>query len=159
MDKEKIQTAQWVFERQLSWISSSEVKAGVITTIDIAMAGALAACFTSSPTRDAWAWLSSVTAAALLISAIFCTAMAIIPRLDGPDKSLLFFGKIAKLTSADFGEQFRRASYEMLLSDWLDQIHTNSKIATVKHGWIRKSLLFSLASALPWVVAICVLLK
>ncbi|NBW25505.1 MAG: hypothetical protein EBR89_08800 [Betaproteobacteria bacterium] len=53
MAQEKLGTAQWVLERQLEWVSNSEVKAGFITTIDIAMLGGLAVAFTACTNRDA----------------------------------------------------------------------------------------------------------
>ena len=35
--KERLAIAQWVLERNLAWISASEVKVGAIVTIDMAM--------------------------------------------------------------------------------------------------------------------------
>lgn len=43
-DKERLQTAQWVLERNLAWIAAAEVKVGVIVAIDTAMLGG-AGCY------------------------------------------------------------------------------------------------------------------
>lgn len=160
MIKEKLSTAQWVLERQLTWVSTTEVKAGAITTIDIAMLGGLAVAFTTCANKDAWAWLFTSAATLLLFTGVFCAAMTINPRLKGgATKSLLYFGLIDKLTSADYADQFKSATDEDLLADWLEQIHVNAKIAMVKHLWAKKAIMFSLASAVPWVLAIATLLR
>ncbi|WP_233099873.1 hypothetical protein, partial [Acidovorax sp. IB03] len=38
-ENERLQTAQWVLERNLGWIAAAEVKVGVIVAIDTAMLG------------------------------------------------------------------------------------------------------------------------
>ncbi len=160
MAREKLSTAQWVLERQLAWVSNTEVKAGFITTIDIAMLGGLAVAFTACVNRDAWAWLFTGAASLLLFIGVVCAAMTINPRLEGvATKSLLYFGLIDKMTSADYADQFKSATDECLLADWLEQIHVNAKIAMLKHLWAKKAIMFSLASAVPWALAIAFLLK
>jgi hypothetical protein len=39
------------------------------------------------------------------------------------------------------------------------QIHRNAQIATAKHWWVRKSLIWSFLAAIPWIVAIGLLVK
>ena len=63
------------------------------------------------------------------------------------------------MTSADYADQFKSATDESLLADWLEQIHVNAKIAMLKHLWAKKAIMFSLAGAVPWVLAIAFLLK
>ncbi len=61
-DKERLLIAQWVLERNLSWIAAAEVKVGVIVAIDTALLGSLGAAFSSSDpvVRTAWAYLWTV---------------------------------------------------------------------------------------------------
>lgn len=160
-DKERLQTAQWVLERNLAWIAAAEVKVGVIVAIDTAMLGGLGATFSSADggARTAWAWLFAIGAAILLGSALFCAAMAVLPRVSGPTKSLLFFGRVGPCADVDYVESFKKATDAEFLEDWTAQIHRNAQIACDKFSWVRKSMWFSFLSVMPWSAAIVTLLN
>lgn len=154
LTRDRLAEARWVFERQLAWISAAEVKVGVVVTIQVAMLAGLGAAFAAASKKSAWA-LGSCTACVLLAAtAIFCAAMAVKPRTDGPASSLLFFGKVQSLTDRDYGNRFRLATDEELLADWCAQIHRNAEIATAKHNWVGKAAMVSFMSAIPWLSAI-----
>jgi Family of unknown function (DUF5706) len=157
--KERLLIAQWVFERHLGWIAAAEVKVGVIVAINTAMLGGIAAAFSSGPTRSHWALVVTIIAVIFGGSGLFCAAMAVLPRLTGPAKSLLFFGKVAMLETTDYTNKFRTATDEELLADWTAQIHRNAEIAISKHGWVRKAMMWSFISCLPWTCAILLLVK
>lgn len=159
--KERITTAQWVFERHLAWIAAAEVKVGVIVAIDTALLGGLAAAFAASEStaRVPWTYVFTLTAAVAAVIGLFCAAMAVLPRTTGPKESLLFFSPIAAQDAADFGHKFRTATDEQLLADWTDQIHRNAEIACDKYAWVRRSMCWSFLSATPWVIAIGLLVK
>lgn len=160
-DKERLQVAQWVLERNLAWITAAEVKVGVIVAIDTAMLGGLGAAFSASDAavRTAWAYVWVVGATVALAGGLFCAAMAVLPRVNGPAKSLVFFGRIGKLDEAGYVEQFKKAADGQLLEDWAAQIHRNGQIACEKFAWVRTSMFWSFLSVLPWFLAIIVLLK
>ncbi|MBO9688018.1 MAG: hypothetical protein J7598_15535 [Mitsuaria chitosanitabida] len=40
---ERLQTVQWVFERQLAWIAAADAKVAVVITLDLALIAAAAA--------------------------------------------------------------------------------------------------------------------
>ncbi|MCO4879026.1 Pycsar system effector family protein [Paraburkholderia caribensis] len=153
-EKERIETAQWVFERTLGWIAAAEVKVGVIVTIDIALLGGLAAAYSSATTKVLAGEIAALIAGIICIAGIACAAGAIIPRLGGPASSLLFFGRIAGLTQDEFHRKFVTSTDKQFLRDWTAQIHRNSEIATKKHSWVRRALWCSFVSTIPWVVAI-----
>lgn len=154
MNKDRLAEARWVFERQLGWISAAEVKVGVVVTIQIAMLAGLGAAFAAASKKSSWA-LGSCTACVLLAAvAIFCAAMAVIPRTGGPDQSLLFFGKVQDLNEPDYSHRFKTASDDDLLADWTAQIHRNAEIASAKHNWVGKAVMVSFMSALPWLAAV-----
>lgn len=159
--KERITTAQWVFERHLAWIAAAEVKVGVIVTIDTALLGCLAAAFSTSDsaTRIAWTYVFTLVAAAGIVGGLFCAAMAVLPRIIGPKESLLFFGTIAAQNSSDFTDKFRTVTDEQLLNDWTNQIHRNAEIACDKYRWVKKSMHWSFFSVIPWCTAILLLTK
>lgn len=160
-EKERLETAQWVLERNLTWIAAAEVKVGVVVAIDTAMLGALGAAYSTAAAAACTSWANVCTygAAAAAICGLFCAAMAVLPRVNGPEKSLVFFGKVAKLTEADYVDQFKKATDAALIDDWAAQIHRNAQIACEKYSWVRASMCWSLGSVLPWLAAIIILLK
>jgi hypothetical protein len=133
----------------------------VVVAIDTAMLGGLGATFSVSELaqRTAWAYLLSVAAAGLIASGIFCAAMSVLPRMTGPDRSLVFFGRVGALSSVDYINQFKQATDAQLLEDWSAQIHRNAQIACDKFSWVRLSLWWSFLAVLPWFAAIIFLLR
>lgn len=160
-DKERLQTAQWVLERNLAWIAAAEVKVGVIVAIDTSMLGGLGAAFSAADgvARTAWAWLFTIGAVIALGSALFCAAMAMLPSVNGPAKSLLFFGRVGPCANVDYVESFKKATDAGFLEDWTAQIHRNAQIACDKFSWVRKSMWSSFLSVMPWFAAIVTLLN
>jgi hypothetical protein len=159
-ETERLQTAQWVLERNLAWIAAAEVKVGVIVAIDTAMLGGLGASFSvaGGAVRTHWAWFFTSVATVCLGVGLFCAAMAVLPRVTGPARSLLFFGRVGARTEAEYVEDFKKASDVDFLQDWTAQIHRNAQIACDKFAWVRKSIWWSFLSALPWFPAIITLL-
>ena len=157
----KLEHAKWIFESHLHWISASEVKAGAIAAIDTAMLGALAAAFSAFPSIEHldWANLSSFFAAACLLIAIFCTAMSVLPRTNGPPNSFVFFGKIVERTAADYFDAFRRADGNAFLDDCIDQVYRNAEIACSKFRWVRNAMMWSFAALPPWAISLACLMK
>jgi hypothetical protein len=160
-ERERLLLAQWVLERNLAWIAAAEVKVGVIVAIDTALLGSVGAAYAGADAvaRTAWAYLWAIGAGAAAAAGIFCAAMAVLPRLDGPAKSLVFFGRIAQLDPAEYFERFKKTSDIELLQDWAAQIHRNAEIACEKFSWVHASMCWSFISVLPWVSAIITLLK
>lgn len=160
-DKERLQTAQWVLERNLAWIAAAEVKVGVIVAIDTAMLGGLGAAFSAADggARTGWACLFTTGAAIALGCALLCAAMAVLPRVNGPAKSLLFFGRVGSCADVDYVESFKKATDAELLADWTAQIHRNAQIACDKFSWVRKSMWASFLSVTPWFAAIISLIN
>lgn len=160
-DKQRIQIGQWLFERHIGWIATSDVKVGVLMALDTAMLGGLAAAFSSSDPhlRTAWCYLTVLTASGGMVIAMFCAGMAAIPRMLGPVKSMIFFGRISEKKEADYAADFEKMSEKDFLRDLSVQIHRNAQIATIKHGWVRKGLIWSFLAAIPWIAAIALLVK
>lgn len=159
-ERDRIQIAQWVLERNLSWIAAAEVKVGVIVAIDTAMLGGLGVAFGNgdSATHTGWALFFTIAAFITLCAALFCASMAVLPRISGPEKSLLFFGRIGQCVDAEYLDKFKKASDTDLLNDWIAQIHRNAQIACDKFAWVRKSLWWSFLSVPLWLPAIITLL-
>lgn len=160
-DKQRIELAKWTLERTLAWIASADVKCGVVVTLNIAILGGLAGAFGASAPSDrtTWCYLWIVVATATLISGTFCAAMAAIPRTFGPVKSMIFFGRIAEQREDDYIDHFRQLEERDVLADLATQIHRNSQIARDKHRWIRRAMGWSFLGAIPWAIAIALLVK
>lgn len=157
---DRIRTAQWILERQLGWIATADVKVGVIAAIQTAALGGLAAAFSAAATQKTeWGLITSLAAGVCSISAMICVALALMPRTNGPEKSLLFFGCISRLTAPAFADQLRAATDAELLSDCADQIHRNAEIARDKHRWAQNALIWSFLGVVPWVLAILLLVQ
>ena len=160
-DKEQLVTAQWIFERQLAWIAAADLKVAAMVALNTGLLGGLAAAFsTSKPElRTAWAFLLTLTAAMLSVIGVFCAAMAMHPRVGGPQKSLLFFGRIAAVNDSTYHLALMAATDGELIKDWTDQIHRNAQVAHKKYWWVKRGMGWSFVSAIPWVLAIGLLVK
>lgn len=153
--KERLASAQWIFERTLGWVAAAEVKVAAISAIDTAMLAALGALFITESEKSAWANLFGAITLISLFFGILCAALVLIPRMArGPAHSMLYFGKIASLTEAEYEQRLRNSSDDQLLTDWAAQIHFNAKIAQKKHEWVQKCLYWSLFGALWWLGAV-----
>lgn len=152
IDKERLNHAQWVFDKVLGWVAAAEVKVAAICAIDTAMLAGLASLFLGDEKRTAWANLFGGASLLSLFFAIGSAALVLIPRLNGgPSHSLLYFGKIAGLSLEEYADKFRTATEEELLQDWTAQIHYNARIAQKKHYWTLQCLYWSLFGALAGV--------
>lgn len=160
-DNWRLDLAQWVFERNLGWIHAAEVKVGVIVAINTAMLGGLGAALgaSTSAMRTEWASIFAVAAAVSLASGIVCAAMVVLPRLNGPETSLLYFGKVGVLQDRFYIDQFKQAPESDLLADCLAQIHRNAQIAIEKYAWVRVAMAWSFLAVLPWATSIMMLLN
>jgi hypothetical protein len=156
---ERLQTTQWLIERQLGWITAADAKIAVVVAIDTAMVAALAAAYTSAEAVSPWATALSIGAAALVVVAMACAAMSLLPRTSGPQSSLLFFGTIANSPAADYVAAITDATADQLQADFALQVHRNAEIAAVKHHWVRRSVGWSFLAALPWAFAIGLLVR
>lgn len=158
-NKERIDAAKWILERNLGWIAAADIKAGVIIGINTALGGGLAAAYNEADSRTCFVIILTVLAAVLGILSIFLSAMAVRPHTKGPKRSLVFFGCIAQLERAEYCEKFGSVSEEELLSDLASQIHRNAEIACDKYGYLGKSMRLALCFAVVWAAALALLVK
>jgi hypothetical protein len=158
--KDRLTTAQWILERNLAWIAAADAKVAIIVTINVAMLGGLAGTFGwSDAHRSYWAYGACIMAALLSGSGVFCAAMAMFPKTDGPKLSLLFSVPVAGMTLPDYQEALKIRSDEQLLEDWSGQVHRNAEIAKRKFEWVRGAMIWSFLGVPAWVVAIGVMLS
>lgn len=158
-DYTQLEHAQWVLERQLTWIAAADSKVGAILAFNTALIGGLAASFTGAeaPAQTDWARLMCVLAGACVVASVVCCALALIPRTAGPPESLVFFGRITDHTQSEYESRFVSATEAERLLDVSTQIHANAEIAAEKFFYAKKAILWTLAGAAPWLLAIALL--
>lgn len=159
MNSSRTSVYQWLFERQLQWIAQAEVKVGALVTVDVGMIGGLAAAYGTVSHRSHWMILLSIGACFLLVTALLFCALCLLPRLQAPNRSMLFFGTIAEKQSVDFVCALRTMSIEEIEDDFALQIHRNAEIARDKHKWVRRATFASFISGMPWLSAIYLLVR
>jgi hypothetical protein len=157
-DSERIKYAQWVLERTLTAIGAAEVKLSVVITINLAMLGGLGNAFTPHQSIHDWHLLTVIVASTTIFASLICCALALIPRMQGPERSFIFFGRIGKRLQKTYFTDFSQAGEDAILNDLLAQIHRNSEIACKKFDLIRISMLWSFVSIPPWFVSMITVL-
>ena len=155
----RLQTTQWLLERQIAWIAAADAKVAVVMALDAAIFAALATAFAAAKCPGAWAVALSLTATVLMIVAMGCAAACLMPRTNGPETSLLFFERVACIKAQDYVAALKRATNDKLQSDWAAQVHENARIASQKHLWVKRSVAWSFLAAMPWSFAIALLVK
>lgn len=160
-DKQRIEFAKWLLERSLGWIATADGKVTAAVAIYTAMLGGLAAAYGAADAgaKTAWALLFVWSASAGLVLATFFAALAAVPRMLGPVRSMIFFGRVAEQPLPEYLDFFGKVTEKELLEDLVTQVHRNSQIARVKHQWVRKSLICSFLAALPWSAGIALLVR
>jgi hypothetical protein len=152
-DQDRLAIARWVFERTLAWNNAAEIKLGVVVTIGLAMLGGLASIFGKITDKPPLSIALALIAVFCLCVALGCAAATVLPRLEGPKKSLVYFGRVAELERSAYTEEFRKTTDDGWLVDLTEQIHRNAEIAKIKHGWVRKAMFWAFFSAVPWIVS------
>lgn len=154
---EKIANAKWILERNLSWIITADAKIAAITTINLAILTVLATMYFSSGLKSSWATFMSAIAFLLIGISLIFVWFVVIPRVSGPNKSNIFFGKIAQSQPDEFSEAFLKLTSEEMLTDLVEQIHINAKIADRKHEFVKKAYFSTMLSLLPWLFGVVIL--
>jgi len=149
-DSERIKYAQWVLERTLAAIGAAEVKLSVIITLNLAMLAGLGGAFIPVQVIQGLHLLFPIEASIGIFASLICCALVLIPRLQGSERSIIFFGRVGKRPQKDYFTEFTQAGEDAILNDLIAQIHINSQIACKKYNWIRTSMICSLLSILPW---------
>lgn len=79
------------------------------------------------------------------------------PDLIGGEKSLIFFGEIAKQAEVEFVKDYMEADLETLRHDVVRQIWRNSVIVKKKYEFLRVATLCTGISVVPWTILLACL--
>ncbi len=152
--KSKIDIANDILSRQLSWISSSDNKVPAIFAINTAMLGVVAALLNSF---ENWSKLNSILITILLIfllGSVVCLAVATFPRLNGPKGSLIYFGGIVTRSLEQYKTEIQNLSDDKLIVEILTQVYRNAEIATNKFLWVKISMILTFFSFPFWLITV-----
>lgn len=85
---------------------------------------------------------------------ILCFMLSIITRVKNINNgsSIFFFGSIADMTLEDYKDKIKDMGEVDLINDLEEQIHTNSKICSLKVKWYNRGIKCLLATVVLWFV-------
>ena len=85
---------------------------------------------------------------------ILCFMLSIIARVNNPSNapSVFFFGSIGNMTLENYKSAVKDMDEKEMIDDLEEQIHTNSKICSLKAKWYNKGIKFLLATVILWFV-------
>jgi hypothetical protein len=162
---EQVRQAERTLERIGHHIRSADEKIRALFGANTLLAAALT--FTRQvqlhtlPTP--WGQLAIVGTIVMLLAtvcSILLAMVALLPRIkrnSAPGTS--FFGDIASMSPAEFGERFMANEYQEKLPDLLRQVHISALIASKKHRYMRwAGLLLILALGLWFILLVANLL-
>lgn len=158
-DRWKIDAQQRELDRVSEWIRAADAKVSIVAAIDIGMLAAVATAAASSGPPLALATIAIVLGGVFPAISLALASRALLPQLVPSSKSLIFFGTVAGLSTAEYESQLSKRTEEDYLRDLVAQSHINSTIATSKHVNVRKSTWCLLVGVLPWLIAITALVR
>ena len=156
-DTERLNHARWTLERQLTWIAAADAKVGVVVTLHVAMLGGLGAAYTAAAAKSSWVNGMATAYAILALLSLICAAMALWPRTDGPQNSMIYFGCVVKGRCEDYVDDFKNKGDDFFLADLAEQVHRNAQIAAKKISFVSTAMKVAFAGSLFWVVAVALL--
>jgi hypothetical protein len=162
---ERLHTAQWILERQLGWIAAADTKVAAVITLDLAMIAALGALGGTeklsvwSKPDNAWAVVFCMLALVPILLSLCYAAAALLPRPEGPQTSMLYFGRVAEVPRADYVVKLSAVTDVQLLGDFAEQVHRNAEIAKEKFKNVRLSMLLGFLAMPAWVISVIAMMN
>ena len=155
----KIEVANDVLSRQLSWISAADSKISSIFAINGAMLGVLAALISPIEKWTIFCAIMAAFSAVPLFGSMISLALAIFPRLSGPKGSLIYFGEIVSRSEDSYVQEVYNMDDNLFKEDMLRQVYRNAEIAQTKFNCVKWAMIQTFTGFLPWLVAIWCLYK
>jgi hypothetical protein len=143
--------------RLLDWIKTADTRISLILPLTTAMLGAVAAL---TPSFTKWTWCIGISislAVILLACSLIAISVALFPRTNGPNNSMIYFGGISSKNLEKFRSDVNDLESDKYKNDLINQCYINAKIASIKFNWVKKSLMFLLFSSIPWFYTIYIL--
>lgn len=152
--KQKIALAELNLQRKLEWTSRYDTRIIFVAGTSVAMLGVLASAAGNITCWSIWSYLAFGASLVLLGLSLGCVFFSQKPKINSPNKSLIYFGTISKTKIANFIAEFNASTEEEYLDDLLHQIHINSRILSAKFFCLKLALGFIVGAILSWFIAI-----
>lgn len=150
----KVEIANDVLSRQLSWVSSADSKIPLIFAINTAMLGVLSALVGSFDNWTVLNYISTILSIILLLGSMISLALTMFPRLTGPKDSLIYFGGIVTKSAEIYTQEMSNITDDILVKDILIQVYRNAEIANTKFNCIKWAMGQTFASFPLWLITV-----
>lgn len=151
-NSERIRVTEQSLSRQLDWIRSADSKTGFVSSVALAMVGAIAFQVPEQPESLKLVLLFAILGGGLPVASLISCGLATFPRVAFPKSSLLFFGSIAAFTAEEFAQSMASVDSDSYIRDLTYQIYRNAEIASRKFYYVRAASFFLFAGTLPWIL-------
>jgi hypothetical protein len=141
----------------LSFFPRIDTKLSVILGLDLGMLTILLTRLPAASDLTWWHGLLFLFCGAPLTLSLVHLYRSAFPDTRGGTDSLVYFGRVAKMTGADFVSAVRRRSNAELSADVFEQVWRNSKILAAKFEAMQKAFRMLLWSILPWLITLAFL--
>lgn len=125
----KIDYLEKELARLLDWIKTADTRITLILPLATAMLGAIAAL---NPSFSEWTWCIGISVSlsvTLLVCSLISVSLALFPRTNGPQNSMIFFGGIASKNLENFRSNVNNFDDEKYKNDLINQCFINALIA------------------------------
>lgn len=87
-------------------------------------------------------------------ASICCLMVAVLARMKNTNgtASIFFFGTIGKMELENYKYKVNNITEKGIIADLEEQIHTNSRICTIKAKWYNKGIMFLILTVFLWFV-------
>jgi hypothetical protein len=150
----RIEAAEKTLRNNFEWVGRFDNKAAIVLGAATGMLGLFASF---SPPIHSW----SVGTAVVALLALFCVSTSLIflylatyPRTKRVQRSLFFWGSIAKTPYEEYADAFVQQTQEDYLHDLLQQCHRNGEILHLKFLYLKWAYRFLFGALLPWTLSI-----
>ena len=88
------------------------------------------------------------------LTSILCFMLSIIARIKNLNNapSIFFFGSISNMTLENYKNSVKNMEEKDIIDDIEEQIHTNSRICSLKAKWYNRGIKFLLITVILWFV-------
>ena len=154
MEQEQLTSiVQEQLSRTLGFFPRADARGSVILGIDIGMLALLAG---NTPAWDLFGWylLPALIPVALIGISLWHLFQSFFPRLDGGERSLIYFREIARRPESIFIDDFLAQNSSDRIKDFLRQTWCNSQILTKKYDHLKNAFVFLAWAIFPWILVL-----
>jgi len=150
----RIDKAERSLQRTIDWVSRHDMRSNGLFGISIAMMGMLSTMVPPFPQWNAAIALSIVATVISFVVTMSSLLLGVLPRTSAPSKSVLFFGSVARMSTAEVQAIFDQSDPRSYLEDIVEQYRINATIVALKFRMLKISMIGITCMFAPWVMSI-----